>query len=106
MGADASDQRLATALREQRPLPERVAAVTFDDGFAETYDAVYFLGDRGVRSTVYVTTSEVGAPDRLTWLQVAELADIPQIEIGAHAVRHRYLDELDDRELADEIEHA
>lgn len=93
---------LATAIRERRRFSQRAVALTFDDGFADTYDAVYSLLERGLSSTVYVTTSEVGAPDRLTRSQVAELAHIPEIEIGAHAVHHRYLDELHDRELADE----
>jgi peptidoglycan/xylan/chitin deacetylase (PgdA/CDA1 family) len=95
---------LATAMREKRPSSERVVAVTFDDGFADTYDAVHLLLDRGLRSTVYVITGEVGAPGRLTSSQVAELASISQIEIGAHSVHHPYLDELGHRALADETE--
>jgi peptidoglycan/xylan/chitin deacetylase (PgdA/CDA1 family) len=35
--------------------------------------------------------------------QLAALAGLPGIEVGAHAVRHRRLDELDDAELADEL---
>jgi peptidoglycan/xylan/chitin deacetylase (PgdA/CDA1 family) len=91
---------LADAMREQRPVLEHAMALTFDDGFADNHEAVYWLRERGLRSTVYVTTSEIGAPDRLTRSQVEELAHVPEIEIGAHAVHHRYLDELDDRELA------
>lgn len=93
---------LATAMRTRRPFLEHAVALTFDDGFADTFEAVYSLLERGLSSTVYVTTGEIGAPNRLTSSQVAELAHIPQVEIGAHAVHHRYLDELDDRELADE----
>jgi peptidoglycan/xylan/chitin deacetylase (PgdA/CDA1 family) len=94
---------LAAGLREERPLPERVAAITFDDGFADTYCAVESLLARGLRSTVYVTTGEVGAPNRLTPSQVTELAQISRIEVGAHAVRHLFLDELDDQQLAHEV---
>jgi peptidoglycan/xylan/chitin deacetylase (PgdA/CDA1 family) len=94
---------LAAGLRGDRPLPERVVAVTFDDGFADTYDAVEVLLGRDLPSTVYVTTGEVGAPDRLSPSRLAELAHVPSVEMGAHGVRHRRLDELDDRELADEV---
>jgi peptidoglycan/xylan/chitin deacetylase (PgdA/CDA1 family) len=94
---------LATGLRGERPLPERAAAITFDDGFADNYDAVHSLLGRGLKSTLYVTTGELGAPGRLMPSRVAELAHVPAIEIGAHAVRHRYLDELDDVEIADEV---
>jgi peptidoglycan/xylan/chitin deacetylase (PgdA/CDA1 family) len=94
---------LASSLREEATLPERAMAITFDDGYLDTYDAVQRLLGLGLSSTVYVTTSEVGAANRLAPAQVAELARMSSVEIGAHAHRHRYLDELDDRELAEEV---
>jgi peptidoglycan/xylan/chitin deacetylase (PgdA/CDA1 family) len=94
---------LAAGLRGERRLPERPVAVTFDDGFADTYDAVETALRGGVRSTVYVTTGAVGSRDRLSPQAVAELARSPDVEIGAHGVRHRYLDELDDHELDHEV---
>jgi peptidoglycan/xylan/chitin deacetylase (PgdA/CDA1 family) len=72
---------LAAALRTERPLPERPVAVTFDDGFADTHEAVESLLARGL----------------------SELARLPSVEVGAHAVQHRRLDELPDAELAHEI---
>jgi peptidoglycan/xylan/chitin deacetylase (PgdA/CDA1 family) len=94
---------LAKGLRAERPLPERPVAVTFDDGYADTYDAVERLLAHGLSSTVYITTGEVGAANRLSPKQLAELAQSRCVELGAHAVQHRRLDELDDRELAHEI---
>ena len=94
---------LASALRGERPLPERAAAITFDDGYEDTFAAVHSLRERDLSATVYITTGEVGTSNRLTGSQVAELAQMSSIEIGAHAVRHRYLDELDDHELAEEV---
>jgi peptidoglycan/xylan/chitin deacetylase (PgdA/CDA1 family) len=95
---------LADALREGRPLPPWTVAVTFDDGFANTYDAVHALLDRGISSTVYVTSGDVGTADRLNRSQVAELAHTPNVEIGAHAVHHCHLDELDGHEVTQEVE--
>lgn len=94
---------LAAGYREQQPFAEPVMAVTFDDGYADTYEAAIALLDRGLQSTVYITTSEVDARHRLTCSQVAELAHLPQIELGAHAVHHRYLDELRDGEIVEEV---
>jgi peptidoglycan/xylan/chitin deacetylase (PgdA/CDA1 family) len=94
---------VARGLRRERPLPSRPVAVTFDDGYADTYDAVEALLARGLAATVYVVTGEVGAADRLSPQHVRELAGRPSVEIGAHAVRHRRLDELPDSQLTYEI---
>jgi peptidoglycan/xylan/chitin deacetylase (PgdA/CDA1 family) len=94
---------LAAAIRNGLPLSARALAITFDDGYEDTLEAVEALLDRELPSTVYVTSGEVGGRNRLTHSQLAQLADIPGVEIGAHAVRHRRLDELGDHELADEV---
>ena len=94
---------LAAALRSGLPLSARALAITFDDGYEDNLDAIEVLVDRGLPATVYVTSGEVGARNRLTVPQLAELARIPGIEIGAHAVRHRRLDELGEQELAAEV---
>jgi peptidoglycan/xylan/chitin deacetylase (PgdA/CDA1 family) len=94
---------LADALRGSGSLPERPVAITFDDGFADTYDAVEALLRHGLSSTFYVTTGALGRPDRLSRSEVAALSRLPGVEVGAHAVRHRRLDELDDRALAEEV---
>jgi peptidoglycan/xylan/chitin deacetylase (PgdA/CDA1 family) len=94
---------LAAALRGERPLPERAVALTFDDGFADSYDAVEELIGRDLPSTVYVTTSWIGARDHLSRSGLLELSQLPSVEVGAHGVRHHRLDELDERELAAEV---
>jgi peptidoglycan/xylan/chitin deacetylase (PgdA/CDA1 family) len=94
---------LAAGLRGDGPLPKRAIAVTFDDGFVDTYEAVEALIRRNLPSTVYVTTGEVGDPGRLSRSRLIELAHLRSVEVGAHAVRHRRLDELDERELDDEV---
>jgi peptidoglycan/xylan/chitin deacetylase (PgdA/CDA1 family) len=95
--------QVAEALRGERALPARPVGITFDDGFSDNYDALASLQARGLASTIYITTGEVGRHDRLTPDQVAELADTPSVEVGAHAVRHRRLDELDLGELIAEV---
>jgi peptidoglycan/xylan/chitin deacetylase (PgdA/CDA1 family) len=94
---------LAAGLRGEHALPERAVAITFDDGYRDTYDAAGLLAARGLASTVYVTTAEIGEPNRLSAHQVVDLARTRAAELGAHGLHHRRLDELDDGELAGEI---
>jgi peptidoglycan/xylan/chitin deacetylase (PgdA/CDA1 family) len=94
---------LADALRGARPLPQRPVAMTFDDGFSDVCDAVATLLERDLASTLYITTSVVGTRGRLSAVDLAELAGTPGVEVGAHAVRHRRLDELGGRELESEV---
>jgi peptidoglycan/xylan/chitin deacetylase (PgdA/CDA1 family) len=94
---------VAAAMRGERLLPHRPVAVTFDDGYANTYEAVVALLSRDVSSTVFVTAGEVGTPDRLSPAQLYDLAQMPSVEVGAHAFNHRRLDELRDPELAAEV---
>jgi peptidoglycan/xylan/chitin deacetylase (PgdA/CDA1 family) len=95
---------LASTLRRERALVERPVAITFDDGYDDTYEAIETLRQCGLSSTVYVTAGEIGRAARLSAEQVAMLAALPGVEVGAHAVRHRRLDELDDGELDDEVQ--
>ena len=90
---------LAGALRGERALPDRPVAVTFDDGYADTYDAVERLLAHGLSCTVYITTGEVGTANRLTRNHLVEFAGSSSVEVGAHAVQHHRLDELGGLEL-------
>lgn len=94
---------LVSMLRGEQPLVDRPVAITFDDGYADTYAAVQTLRRRGLSATVYVTTGGIGGSRWLSTGHIAELAALGGVEIGAHAVRHRRLDELDDPELAYEV---
>jgi peptidoglycan/xylan/chitin deacetylase (PgdA/CDA1 family) len=94
---------LAAILRRERPLQERAVGLTFDDGFADTYDAIAALLDRGLGSTVFITAGEIGLRNRMSAFSVAELARLPSVELGAHACRHRRLDELDRRGVYHEV---
>ena len=94
---------LARAMRGEKSLPTRVVAITFDDGFADNHTAAVSLNGRKLGSTHYITTGSLGTANRLTTAQAAELAHMPGVEVGAHSVRHPYLDELGDPEIAEEV---
>lgn len=94
---------LADALRGRRELPARPVAITFDDGYADTFDAVRLLHQRGLASTVYVTTGALDQPGRLSRRQLWALAALPGVELGAHGVSHEHLDELPATGVAAEL---
>lgn len=85
---------LGAALRGEAPIPLRPVAVTFDDGFEDTTEAVMRLVAEGIRSTVFVTGDRVGRPGGLQPAALRSLA-AAGAEIGAHTTTHPYLDELD-----------
>jgi len=81
--------------------PEKSVALTFDDGFANVYEAALpVLAQHNFGATVFVVSGRMGQlndwakpPARLgvqkmlSWEQVAELADA-RIEIGSHTKTH------------------
>ena len=98
-----SVSEIARCLRRERRLPPGAVGITFDDGYADTYEAVRQVQARGLASTVYLTTSAIGAPGRLSERQIGELADMPDVELGSHGTHHPRLDELTDPELQLEL---
>ena len=100
---------VAEAVREDRPVPPRAVALTFDDGYADFHETALPLLQRyGCTATVFVTTGwlddagehRAGRPlDRmLSWRQLDEIASAG-IEIGAHSHSHAQLDQLPPRSL-------
>jgi peptidoglycan/xylan/chitin deacetylase (PgdA/CDA1 family) len=92
----------AMALRGQKPWPPRPLVVTFDDGYADFLtEAAPVLAERGIVSTLYVTTRPIGRTRRgtmagrpmLTWSELSELPALG-VEIGGHSHDHAQLDLL------------
>jgi peptidoglycan/xylan/chitin deacetylase (PgdA/CDA1 family) len=93
-------------------LPARTVLITFDDGFADFHEyALPALVDRGLASTLYVTTGFLGGRTgggdasgerMLDWSQLAEVS-AAGVEIGGHSHSHPQLDMLRSRRAADEV---
>lgn len=95
---------LAAGLRDERLLPDRAVAITFDDGYDDTLAAIELLCERGLRASVYVTTGQIGARSMIGRDQLRLLADRPDaVELGAHSVTHPHLDELSLSEMESEV---
>lgn len=97
--------------RDPGALPERPALITFDDGFADFYDhALPALLERGLASTLYITTGFVGrrvgddghGARMLDWPALGEL-EAAGVEIGGHSRSHAQLDAIASSQAEAEI---
>ncbi|MGH9935059.1 MAG: polysaccharide deacetylase family protein, partial [Blastocatellia bacterium] len=96
--------------------PERSVALTFDDGYANFYEAAApALARHGFTATVFVVSGHIGGRNdwarppaglglraMLSWSRIVELSSAG-IEIGAHTRRHRDLRRLSTPETRGEI---
>jgi len=85
--------KIVDDLKENKPIPDHVVAITIDDAFQSFYDHGYpLLKARGWPFTVFVSTGEVDAhlPDYMTW---DELRNLKQhgATFGDHTVDHAHL---------------
>ena len=80
--------------------------ITFDDGEETVFGkAAPLLAQFGGVGVAYATSDWVGTPGYLTVAHLRQLAGLAWT-IGAHGRSHRYLVDLDDRELEDELRGA
>lgn len=88
---------------EQGRMPRRSVVITFDDGYAETYEIAWPLLKRaGFPSTVFVAAGEVGRPGFATWGQLTEMAQDGTM-IGSHTMHHSYLPHVKEDRLDEEL---
>jgi peptidoglycan/xylan/chitin deacetylase (PgdA/CDA1 family) len=82
---------IARRLQSKQSLPEKIAAITIDDGYSDAYDAAFpILRKRGLPATLFVVTDFL---DRKTWLWTDKLrhvalraqADSLETGLGNHA---------------------
>jgi peptidoglycan/xylan/chitin deacetylase (PgdA/CDA1 family) len=99
---------LTDALVQARGYPTlRVAAVTFDEGYANFARVPELLARHQAQATLYLGTANLGEawqPGQ-RWLSWPEVAGLPDdlVELGCNAHRHRPLDVLPPAEVEDEV---
>lgn len=82
---------------------EKAVVITFDDGAAtDLLVAAPLLREFGFSATFYLTSGFLGKHGYLNAAQVRQLA-AEGFEIGCHSRTHRYLNDLDERLLEEEI---
>jgi peptidoglycan/xylan/chitin deacetylase (PgdA/CDA1 family) len=120
LGFQGMSLRKAVAYRQEHGTwPARGVVLTFDDGYANCYEAALpVLRQHGFTATVFLVSGHMGGcndwepplallgtQSMLTWEQVAALAQAG-LEIGAHTVTHRDLQRLTPAEVEGEIRAA
>ncbi len=86
-------ESVVTHILGKKPLPQRCAAITFDDAYRSIYEAAYPLLRRyDYPATVFVSTRGIdkkfGA--LMTWDQMREMSD-HQIDFANHSASHSHL---------------
>jgi peptidoglycan/xylan/chitin deacetylase (PgdA/CDA1 family) len=77
-------------------------AITFDDGSETDNTAAAILKQNGFGATFYVTFGFVGNQGYISRAQLRELSG-SGFEIGSHSMTHRFLPDLDDAGLRQEL---
>lgn len=86
-------ETIVGALRDGSPLPDRAAAITFDDGYRNNYDTAYpMLREFGYPFTLFISSGLVGSNANLylNWDQIREMA-ANGASIANHGIEHPYL---------------
>ena len=94
IGLEACAQR-----RWQEGFLERKVAITFDDGYLDNYHQAFpILKEFGFSAAFFVTPREIGKEGFMTWDMIREMAAVPGIEIGSHALEHKSLSDISEKE--------
>lgn len=95
--------RLKDYILDGRQLPAKAVFLTFDDGYADNYAAVFpLLLAHGMTACFFVISGLCGQPDRLSGSQIREMS-AAGMDFGSHTVSHRPLASLEKWENALEL---
>ncbi|WP_160169819.1 polysaccharide deacetylase family protein [Marinospirillum insulare] len=96
--------RVARQIKRRRPMPDKVAVITFDDGYISVYkEALPILKERELPFTIFVNADPINEkrPLYMSWAELKEAQEAGGI-IANHTLSHTHLI----RKLDDETEEA
>ncbi len=80
-------ESLSGLIRDNKKLPPKTVAVTFDDGYKDFYRYAYpLLKKYKIPATMFIIVDEIGGPDRLSWEEVREMQASGLITFGSHGM--------------------
>lgn len=95
--------------RWDEPDSDRLAVVTFDDGYRDTFTTAFpILSDHNIPFTLYVSTKMIGSGDEsfLDWDHIGVMLESGLLTIGSHTHTHADLRHLDEEEILQEVGEA
>jgi len=96
--------RIAQQIKRRRPLPDKIAAITFDDGYISVYEeALPILKERKLPFTIFINADPVNEkrPLYMSWEQLKEAQEAGGI-IANHTLSHPHLNrKLENETTAD-----
>lgn len=96
-------EEIAGGLERGQPWQPRSVAITFDDGYEETYAIAWPLLRRyGMPAALFITPTEVGRPGFCSWDQVRAMAQDGMI-VGSHTMYHSYVPLVPPHRLHEEL---
>lgn len=96
--------QLAACLRNTEPCPDRLVALTFDDGYEDSASAALPILKRyRFPATFFIVPAFVDQPGYMSWEQIEQLRD-NGMEIGSHTLIHADLTGLSVEAARHEIE--
>lgn len=103
--------RVVQHLQRRRPMPDKIAVITFDDGYISVYEeALPILIDRQLPFTIFVNANPVNEkrPLYMSWAQLKEAKEAGGI-IANHTLSHASLirkqDDETDKDWLDRVRH-
>ena len=81
--------------------------LTFDDGYADNYTALFpLLKKYQAHALIFLIIERIGTDGYLTWEQIQEMQASGLVAFGSHTCSHRRLRSLSDEEIAAELTHS
>lgn len=97
-------RELKAAAEQQKPLPQRPVLLTFDDGYADHFDALFpLLKKHGAKALIFLITDSVGKPGYLTWEQIRQMKQSGLVDFGSHTHTHARLRKLSNEDALKEL---